>query len=137
MPPTRCRTPGCACSEAGRRSGIRRSSAGWLATTARRECLKLVHRARPEIASDTIDVDRPAAGLTPEASVITNETHTEVRTAVARLHGRAGQLIDALFFQPPTSYAQLSERTGMPIGSIGSTRGRALQNLRGELLMWA
>jgi DNA-directed RNA polymerase specialized sigma24 family protein len=62
--------------------------------------------------------------LTPEASVIADETHRAVRTAVAGLHGRAGQLIDALFFQPLTSYAQLSERTGMPIGSIGSTRSR-------------
>jgi RNA polymerase sigma factor (sigma-70 family) len=111
--------------------------AGWLATTARRECLRLIHRARPEIASDTVDIDRAAAGPTPEACVITDETHRAVRTAVAALHGRAGHLIDALFFQPFTTYAQLSERTGMPIGSIGPTRGRALQGLRGDLLAWA
>jgi RNA polymerase sigma factor (sigma-70 family) len=111
--------------------------AGWLATTARRECLRIINRARPEIASDTVDVDRPAAGPTPEASVITDETHQAVRTAVEGLHGRAGQLIDALFFQPFTTYAQLSQRTGMPIGSIGPTRNRALQSLRGDLLVWA
>ena len=108
--------------------------AGWLATTARRECLRIINRARPEIASDTVEVDRPAAGPTP---VITDETHQAVRTAVAGLHGRAGQLIDALFFQPFTTYAQLSQRTGMPIGSIGPTRNRALQSLRGDLLVWA
>jgi RNA polymerase sigma factor (sigma-70 family) len=109
---------------------------GWLATTARRECLRLIHRARTETPRDTADVDRPAAGPSPEASVITDETHRAVRTAAARLPGRAGEIVDALFFHPLTSYAQLSQRTGMPIGSIGPTRGRALEGLRSELLAW-
>ena len=34
---------------------------------------------------------------------------------------------------PPTSYAEISDELGLPIGSIGPTRGRCLARLR-ELL---
>lgn len=109
---------------------------GWLATTARRECLSLIRRSRPEMASDTVGPELPAPGPTPESIVIADEAHRAVRTAVGELRGRPAQLIDALFFQPQTSYTQLSRRTGVPIGSIGPTRARALQDLRSELLQW-
>jgi RNA polymerase sigma factor (sigma-70 family) len=109
---------------------------GWLATTARRECLALIRRARAERASDTVGVELPDTGPTPEAVVVAAETRKAVRTTVAGLGGHHKRLIDALFFAPEASYAQVSDRTGVPIGSIGPTRGRALQCLRSELVGW-
>jgi RNA polymerase sigma factor (sigma-70 family) len=109
---------------------------GWLATTAARECLALIRRSRREVASETVDLEPSAPSRTPEAVVITDETRRAVRTAVAGLGGRQGQLIDALFFQPGLSYAQVAHQTGTPSGSIGPTRARALKGLRHTLRDW-
>jgi hypothetical protein len=43
---------------------------------------------------------------------------------------RSGVLITALFEENPPAYAELSHRTGVPVGSIGPTRARALRQLR-------
>jgi DNA-directed RNA polymerase specialized sigma24 family protein len=36
---------------------------------------------------------------------------------------------------PPASYEEISAAMGMPIGSIGPTRGRCLERLQGLLAM--
>ncbi|MER7752369.1 hypothetical protein [Kitasatospora sp. NPDC097643] len=56
-----------------------------------------------------------------------------VRAAVAGLPGRCPQLVAALIEDPPPSYRELSERLGMPRGSIGPTRSRCLACLRALL----
>ncbi|MFI6845768.1 hypothetical protein OG535_08860 [Kitasatospora sp. NBC_00085] len=56
-----------------------------------------------------------------------------VREAVAALPGRCPQLVAALAEDPPPSYRELSERLGMPRGSIGPTRSRCLACLRARL----
>jgi RNA polymerase sigma factor (sigma-70 family) len=109
---------------------------GWLATTASRECLAQLRRSRREVASETLDLEPTLPSRTPEAVVITDETHRAVRAAVAGLGGRRGVLINALFFQPELSYAQIAHETGTPIGSIGPIRGRVLQRLRRALRDW-
>ncbi|MEU6234499.1 hypothetical protein [Kitasatospora sp. NPDC047058] len=53
-----------------------------------------------------------------------------VREAVAALPGRCPQLVTALAEDPPPTYRELSERLGMPRGSIGPTRSRCLACLR-------
>ncbi|MED7950840.1 MULTISPECIES: hypothetical protein [unclassified Streptomyces] len=56
-----------------------------------------------------------------------------VREAVAALPGRCPQLMAALVEDPPPTYRELSERLGMPRGSIGPTRSRCLACLRARL----
>ncbi|MQS11454.1 sigma-70 family RNA polymerase sigma factor [Streptomyces kaniharaensis] len=56
-----------------------------------------------------------------------------VRNAVAALPGRCPQLIAALAEDPPPTYQEISERLGMPRGSIGPTRSRCLACLRALL----
>ncbi|MEE1785492.1 hypothetical protein [Streptomyces sp. SP17BM10] len=56
-----------------------------------------------------------------------------VRDAVAALPGRCPQLVAALAEDPPPTYRELSERLGMPRGSIGPTRSRCLACLRALL----
>ncbi|MFB7128820.1 MULTISPECIES: sigma-70 family RNA polymerase sigma factor [Streptomycetaceae] len=53
-----------------------------------------------------------------------------VRETVAALPGRCPQLMAALAEDPPPTYRELSERLGMPRGSIGPTRSRCLACLR-------
>ena len=49
------------------------------------------------------------------------------------LAGRPRTLITALYFEPCESYMDVARRAGMPIGSIGPTRLRALRLLRHSL----
>jgi len=41
--------------------------------------------------------------------------------------------VDLLMADPPATYAEISDRLGFPVGSIGPTRGRCLEMLRGLL----
>ena len=43
------------------------------------------------------------------------------------------QLLQMLMADPPATYAEISDRLGLPVGSIGPTRGRCLEMLRGLL----
>lgn len=102
---------------------------GWLATTARREALAVIRRSRMEVASASAGDTLTATAPSPEDTVVTAETHAEVRAAAGTLTGRRRLLVEVLFFQPPQSYEEVSRRTGMPLGSIGPTRRRTLQEL--------
>ena len=110
---------------------------GWLATTARRECLALVRRRRIEHPHSTADFDLPSPDPTPEAALITAEMRACVRAATDALPVRPRALIDALYYRSQCTYADVGSVTGMPIGSIGPTRIRTLRHLRRTLADWA
>jgi RNA polymerase sigma factor (sigma-70 family) len=104
---------------------------GWLATTAARECLRLLHHAQhiPTPTDTLVDtIADPAAS--PEQRIIDAETAQTLRTLVAELPPRRRKLLQALFTDHPPPYAELAANTGIPIGSIGPTRNRALHQLR-------
>jgi RNA polymerase sigma factor (sigma-70 family) len=106
---------------------------GWLSTTAARECLAVLRRSRRELPVDTF-VDQVAwVGPGPEARVLRNERDRAMDDAVAQLPTLRKQLVEAIFRGPGADYAEVSQRTGMPVGSIGPTRGRALVELRGRM----
>ena len=106
--------------------------AGWLATTANHECIAARKRswreeARPDTClegtyepdwNDRLDAQSRAKAL---------------RAAVAELPVRERQLIEVLLEPQPLTYAQISSRLHMPIGSIGPIRARALRRLRDHL----
>ncbi len=105
----------------------------WLATTAGRECLALIRRARRERPDEDVLAAQVAVGRGPEAEAIAAETSRAVRTAVAGLEPRRQQLVHELFYLPDRDYERVSRSMNMPIGSIGPTRGRVLSSLRGPL----
>lgn len=106
---------------------------GWLATIANRECLALLRRARWETPDETVAGDHPAGELGPEAQVLMEEARVAVQAAVAALPRRRRQLVHALFYRSERDYVSLADELGMPVGSIGPTRGRVLRSLRGTL----
>ncbi|MDQ3676515.1 MAG: sigma-70 family RNA polymerase sigma factor [Actinomycetota bacterium] len=101
----------------------------WLATTARRECIQLLRRSRvipcgddlPELVSEA-----PAPG----AALFTDERDLALWSALEDLPVRDRRLLRMLASEPVPSYAQVSAALGMPRGSIGPTRARALERLR-------
>jgi RNA polymerase sigma factor (sigma-70 family) len=106
---------------------------GWLRTTARRECIKVVRQLRREGPAD-VDLEALAdAGKGPEAAALSGESRAVVAAAVGRLPERRRMIIRALFYRPEAGYAQLAEEMDLPVGSIGPTRRRALCTLRSEL----
>ncbi|HEV2088188.1 MAG TPA: sigma-70 family RNA polymerase sigma factor [Cryptosporangiaceae bacterium] len=106
----------------------------WLATTTRRECLRLQARQRRTVlVADEVDpgADRLRAAV-PEldAALLDAERDAQVRSAFATLHPRCQELLSLLLLDPPPSYDEISAALNMPIGSIGPTRGRCLDKLR-------
>ncbi|WP_219414407.1 RNA polymerase sigma factor [Pseudonocardia nigra] len=103
---------------------------GWLKTTAARECLAILRHARRELPADAGMPDVVAAAPEPEAVVLEEEVHRAVNAAVAGLTGRRRLLVHELFYAPEPRYTEMSRATGIPLGSIGPTRGRVLRSLR-------
>ena len=78
-------------------------------------------------------VGGPGLGKSQLAHVIAAEMATAVRRATDGLSDRQRLLVNALFYQSPTSYDEVSRRTGVPVGSIGPTRIRTLKRLHRTL----
>jgi RNA polymerase sigma factor (sigma-70 family) len=105
----------------------------WLATTARHECLR--HLAASKRVTLVGDHDA-TFGNSPEHQpdveerLLAGERAQAVREAVSTLPARSQQLLQLLMADPPVSYTEISDQLGLPIGSIGPTRGRCLERLR-------
>jgi len=106
----------------------------WLATTARRECLRTLRRAARCHPSDELDVlvDEEVAGA--DARLLRNERDSALWHAFKRLPRRDQALLRMLTADPTPSYEQIAAALGVAIGSIGPTRARALERLRRELV---
>jgi RNA polymerase sigma factor (sigma-70 family) len=103
----------------------------WLATTSRRESLRLVRgKARIAFDSDAFeylpDVNAPSV----DASLLSEERSAAVREAFVKLPPHCQRLLGLLAGGDPPSYQDVSKILDMPIGSIGPTRGRCLEHLR-------
>lgn len=104
----------------------------WLASTARHECLRAVAaRKRIVLSHDEVDLVDTAANV-PEVDerLLADERAQSVRDAMSRLPRRSQRLLELLMADPPTSYTEISDELGIPVGSIGPTRGRCLARLR-------
>jgi DNA-directed RNA polymerase specialized sigma24 family protein len=62
--------------------------------------------------------------------LLTAERHAALREAFGQLPPGCQQLLALLIHDPALSYAQISARLGIPVGSIGPTRRRCLDKLR-------
>jgi RNA polymerase sigma factor (sigma-70 family) len=106
--------------------------AGWLATTTRNECLRVLRSARRQ-AVDRVPADDlmvPDSALPIEQEIIEAERNAALRAAFAELPSACHDLLALLMSDPPPGYAEVSARLGMPVGSIGPTRARCLDRLR-------
>jgi RNA polymerase sigma factor (sigma-70 family) len=103
----------------------------WLATTARRESLRVV-RAKARVSFDYDGLlqraDPEAAPL--DAGPLAEERSEAVQRAFAKLPPHCRRLLGVLAGNDPPSYKEISKALSMPIGSIGPTRGRCLEHLR-------
>ena len=106
---------------------------GWLATTTRRECMRVLRAARQHEHAGLPPEDQmppdPAA-TTIEQQIIAAERNAALRAAFAELSRTCHELLSMLMSDPPPAYADVSATLCMPVGSIGPMRARCLDRLR-------
>jgi RNA polymerase sigma factor (sigma-70 family) len=106
---------------------------GWLSTTTKNECLRVLRVTRrhdhgglpPEDRMppdpDTVPVDR---------DLLAAERDVALRAAFDGLPHGCRELLSMLVGDPPASYADISAALGVAVGSVGPTRARCLDRLR-------
>jgi RNA polymerase sigma factor (sigma-70 family) len=107
---------------------------GWLATTARNECLRIRRKAGTAPVLRATELDTLAdRSIGPEQRVIDTHTARRLWAIVAELPPRRRVVLEELFTEAPRPYAEVARKAGIPLGGIGPTRARALRQLRGML----
>jgi len=105
---------------------------GWLATTARREAMRVARvRDRVVVTDFEYDIEDPTPSL--DEILIDDEENRVVVRAFSTLDDMCRQLLRLMMIEPALSYDEISEATGRPIGSLGPTRARCLDKLRGAI----
>ena len=108
---------------------------GWLTTTARREAWKVAKATGRGIPVEDDELARrlPDEG-SAEAEVVRRDGDERLWDAVERLSERCQALLRIVAFEHRPDYTTIAADLGMPVGSIGPTRGRCLQKLRVALI---
>jgi RNA polymerase sigma factor (sigma-70 family) len=112
--------------------------AGWLATTTRRQALRVLRASARTTVEATIEPAESDSGDTedtedPAVRYERQERHQLLWQAFVQLPERCQRLLRMTLTQGTSSYADMSTALGMPAGSIGPTRARCLGRLRSLL----
>lgn len=107
---------------------------GWLLTVASHQAFHLKRKSVTRAQREGAEFDEELAPVAaePEPDLLQEaEREQTLREAIAQLSSRCQEMVRLLFYQePPMPYAQVAERLGLAIGSIGFIRGRCLQRLQ-------
>ena len=107
---------------------------GWLTTTARREAWRTAGATAPTpVEDDDLALALPREG-SAEDSVVQHDEGDRLWAAVDGLPERCRRLLRVVAFENRPDYRELATELGMPVGSIGPTRGRCLAKLRVALI---
>jgi len=108
----------------------------WLATTARRESLRVLRLSGRQVPNgdDFTRVVDLRQDVAKDDNLVAAQRARIVSDLVSQLSVRSQTLLRLLSAEEPLSYKEISEALDMPIGSIGPTRARALQQLKGLAL---
>lgn len=119
-----------------------RSVVKWLLTSTRREAWRASTRRRTELTrtgavigvdpEETLDLPDQRESL-PDETVFRDDRQRRLWNHVQALPARCRQLICVIAFADRPDYSLIAESLGMPVGSIGPTRGRCLTKLRALL----
>jgi RNA polymerase sigma factor (sigma-70 family) len=107
---------------------------GWLVLTARREAMRVsMSRSRCAATGDaSFDADGGCPhddGRLPERSALNGERREAVRKAVGDLPEHQRRIVELFLSDPELRYDQVAAMAGVPVGSLGPTRRRALARL--------
>jgi RNA polymerase sigma factor (sigma-70 family) len=105
---------------------------GWLLTTARREAIRLLRaKGRDVVVGDVDSFDaEPSGAAALDSALLQDERDAALWAAFVQLGERCQRLLRVLMAPECPPYAEVASQLGMPVGSIGPTRGRCLNHLR-------
>ncbi len=104
--------------------------AGWLATTARREAIRLSRRNRRHVEMEDETRQADSAAL-PDEELELLERQALLENGMARLDTRCRRLIELMFLAPEDwSYDQIAARLEIAPNSLGPIRQRCLGRLK-------
>jgi RNA polymerase sigma factor (sigma-70 family) len=109
----------------------------WLSSTSERIARTTALKRRREAAREDHEDDTFAnledQGDEIGADLEKVERQHQVRMALGAISDRCKRLLEALYYEDPTpSYTELSQRLGVPVGSLGPTRARCMERLKGH-----
>jgi RNA polymerase sigma factor (sigma-70 family) len=106
----------------------------WLIVSARREAWRVVKKAdRSEPrAFEADDIVTPPDQV-PEHVVLRTDSESRLWHHIAQLPDKCRELLRVIAFADRPDYSAIAKSLGMPVGSIGPTRGRCLAKLRLQL----
>lgn len=110
-----------------------RALPGWLATVTRNESLRYLQKRNRMVPADPQEspvFERDDESPDLIEALMTTERHSALVDALLELPEDRRALLLLLTEDPAPSYAEISRRTGIPVGSIGPTRARAIDQLR-------
>lgn len=108
---------------------------GWLTQTARREAWRVAKRSERDLpVDDEVLAWQVPAEFSAEAVTVDGDERARLWAAVTALDERCQRLLRVVAFEQRPDYAGLAADLGMPVGSIGPTRGRCLTKLRAALV---
>lgn len=105
---------------------------GWLATTCRREALRVATTGRRDVPTE-FEFDLEDRGPSLDEMLIDDEESRSIVAAFETLDEACRQLLRLMTVEPALSYDEIAEVTGRPIGSLGPTRARCLDKLRAAI----
>src|ERR1700690_3562737 len=103
----------------------------WLVVTTKHEAWRLRSDGRRSLPAEQewlTALPDHAAGT--EEQVVLEEQQRALWRAVGKLSAQCQELLRIVAFVPRPDYQSVSARLGMPVGSIGPTRGRCLDKIR-------
>ncbi len=112
-----------------------RAVGGWLCTTARREAWRVARQStRLQPVEDEAIARRLPDSPAVEGQVVLDDENARLWDCLGRLPERCQKLLRIVAAESRPDYTVISQQLGMPVGSIGPTRGRCLDKLRQELV---
>ena len=112
-----------------------RAVGGWLCTTARREAWRVARQStRQQPVEDEAIARRLPDSPAAEGQVVLDDENARLWDCLGRLPERCQKLLRIVAAESRPDYTVISQQLGMPVGSIGPTRGRCLDKLRLELV---
>lgn len=104
----------------------------WLTVTLRRQAWRDRAVVAKSTGEEPTDDDLPSAVSAEQAALLT-DAQRRLWAHVSALPERCRRLLAVIAFAPRPDYAAIASDLGIPVGSIGPTRGRCLEKLRTRL----
>lgn len=109
------------------------SVGSWIATTARRECLRMLRLAGRQLPigdEEVLESHLPVTAEGVDERILKSLETQELWAGFQSLSDRCRTLLRLLTIDPPPSYEEASAALDMPVGSIGPTRARCIERLK-------